>query len=69
MPLSYAGVVEEHLATRSAVGLFDVSHLGKAVVRGDGAVVFMTASCSTTSTGSVPATRNTRCAATRRPAA
>jgi aminomethyltransferase len=36
MPLSYAGVVEEHLATRSAVGVFDVSHLGKAVVRGEG---------------------------------
>jgi aminomethyltransferase len=37
MPLSYAGVVEEHLATRSAVGIFDVSHLGKAIVRGTGA--------------------------------
>lgn len=36
MPLSYAGVVEEHLATRSAVGIFDVSHLGKALVRGRG---------------------------------
>ena len=36
MPLSYAGVVEEHLATRSAVGVFDVSHLGKAIVRGEG---------------------------------
>jgi aminomethyltransferase len=36
MPLSYAGVVEEHLATRSVVGLFDVSHLGKVIVRGEG---------------------------------
>jgi aminomethyltransferase len=36
MPLSYAGVVEEHLATRDAVGVFDVSHLGKAIVRGTG---------------------------------
>ena len=33
MPLSYAGTVEEHLATRSAVGIFDVSHLGKAIIR------------------------------------
>jgi aminomethyltransferase len=41
MPLSYAGVVEEHLATRSAVGIFDVSHLGKAIVRGDGATEFV----------------------------
>jgi aminomethyltransferase len=36
MPMSYAGVVEEHLATRSAVGIFDVSHLGKALIAGRG---------------------------------
>jgi aminomethyltransferase len=41
MPLSYAGTVTEHNATRSAVGLFDVSHLGKAVVRGPGAAEFV----------------------------
>jgi aminomethyltransferase len=41
MPLSYAGVVEEHLATRNAVGIFDVSHLGKATVTGAGAVEFV----------------------------
>src|ERR1700683_2965216 len=43
MPLSYAGAVEEHLATRSAVGIFDVSHLGKAIVRGEGATEFVNA--------------------------
>ena len=43
MPLSYAGVVEEHNATRTAVGIFDVSHLGKALVRGPGAVEFVNA--------------------------
>jgi len=43
MPLSYSGVVEEHLATRSAVGVFDVSHLGKAIVRGRGAIAFVNA--------------------------
>ncbi len=39
MPLEYAGsgVVKEHGAVRDAVGIFDVSHLGKAVVRGPGA--------------------------------
>ena len=39
MPLEYAGsgVVKEHVAVRDAVGIFDVSHLGKAVVRGPGA--------------------------------
>jgi aminomethyltransferase len=40
MPLSYAGVVEEHVATRTAVGVFDVSHLGKAIIRGTDAIEF-----------------------------
>ncbi len=41
MPVSYAGTVSEHTATRTAVGLFDVSHLGKAAVRGPGAAAFV----------------------------
>jgi aminomethyltransferase len=41
MPVSYAGTVAEHTATRNAVGLFDVSHLGKALVRGPGAATFV----------------------------
>ncbi|MCV7412815.1 glycine cleavage system protein T [Mycobacterium florentinum] len=41
MPVSYAGTVSEHNATRNAVGLFDVSHLGKALVRGPGAAAFV----------------------------
>lgn len=41
MPVSYAGTVGEHTATRTAVGLFDVSHLGKALVRGPGAAEFV----------------------------
>jgi aminomethyltransferase len=36
MPLSYSGTVEEHNATRNAVGIFDVSHLGKALITGRG---------------------------------
>ena len=28
MPLEYAGVVKEHNAVRSSVGIFEVSHLG-----------------------------------------
>lgn len=43
MPVSYAGTVSEHNATRNAVGLFDVSHLGKALVRGPGASQFVNA--------------------------
>jgi aminomethyltransferase len=34
MPIQYAGVVPEHTAVREDVGVFDVSHLGKGVVRG-----------------------------------
>ncbi|RRR42349.1 glycine cleavage system aminomethyltransferase GcvT [Mycolicibacter terrae] len=41
MPVSYAGTVAEHNATRSTVGLFDVSHLGKATVAGPGAAAFV----------------------------
>src|SRR5690349_3776052 len=42
MPLEYAaGVVKEHTAVREAVGIFDVSHLGKAVVSGPGAADFV----------------------------
>lgn len=41
MPVSYAGTVTEHNATRAAVGLFDVSHLGKASVRGPQAAPFV----------------------------
>ncbi|BBY83218.1 glycine cleavage system aminomethyltransferase GcvT [Mycolicibacterium pulveris] len=41
MPVSYAGTVTEHTATRNTVGLFDVSHLGKALVRGPGAADYV----------------------------
>ncbi|BBX52854.1 glycine cleavage system aminomethyltransferase GcvT [Mycolicibacterium poriferae] len=41
MPVSYAGTVAEHTATRTAVGLFDVSHLGKALVKGPDAAEFV----------------------------
>jgi aminomethyltransferase len=43
MPISYAGagVVAEHTAVRTAVGIFDVSHLGKASVTGAGAAAFV----------------------------
>ena len=43
MPIEYAGggVLAEHAAVRTAVGLFDVSHLGTATVRGPGAAAFI----------------------------
>jgi aminomethyltransferase len=43
MPIQYTGVVDEHLAVRTAVGLFDVSHLGNVEVRGPGAKAFVNA--------------------------
>ena len=43
MPIEYpgAGVLAEHGAVRERVGLFDVSHLGKASVKGVGALDFL----------------------------
>jgi aminomethyltransferase len=43
MPIEYpgAGVLAEHAAVRERVGLFDVSHLGKASVVGHGALDFL----------------------------
>ncbi len=46
MPIEYpadsgGGVISEHTAVRERVGLFDVSHLGKAKVRGAGTLEFL----------------------------
>lgn len=43
MPLEYAGggVLAEHAAVREKVGVFDVSHLGKARITGPGAAAFV----------------------------
>ncbi len=38
MPVQYSGLVDEHQTVRTAVGLFDVSHMGEIEVRGPGAV-------------------------------
>ena len=36
MPVQYASIVDEHVATRSAAGMFDVSHMGRLTVTGAG---------------------------------
>lgn len=42
MPIQYAsGVIKEHEWTRERAGLFDVSHMGQAVVSGAGAAEFL----------------------------
>ena len=41
MPIEYtAGTVAEHNAVRTAVGIFDVSHMGKVRILGEGAYEF-----------------------------
>jgi aminomethyltransferase len=54
MPLEYAGggVLREHAAVREAAGVFDVSHLGKARVRGAGAAAYVN-SCLTNDLGRI----------------
>jgi len=37
MPIEYQGTLSEHKAVRESVGVFDLSHLGKVEVGGDGA--------------------------------
>ena len=58
MPIEYGasggGVLKEHTAVRESVGLFDVSHLGKALVRGSGAADFVN-SCLTNDLGRIVA--------------
>jgi aminomethyltransferase len=47
MPIEYpTGVLKEHAAVRDSVGLFDVSHLGKVVVRGDQAYEYLNSTLS-----------------------
>src|SRR5688572_11807595 len=47
MPVEYpAGTIAEHTTVRSTVGLFDVSHLGKALVSGPGAAAYVNATLS-----------------------
>jgi len=43
MPVEYKGIIEEHLAVRTAAGLFDVSHMGEIMVRGKDALAFVQA--------------------------
>jgi aminomethyltransferase len=38
MPISYSGINNEHLQVRNSVGVFDVSHMGEFVLRGEKAL-------------------------------
>ena len=37
MPVQYSGIIDEHQAVRTAVGVFDISHMGQFLVSGAGA--------------------------------
>jgi aminomethyltransferase len=41
MPVQYSSIVAEHLATRTAAGLFDVSHMGRLRFSGSDAATFL----------------------------
>jgi len=41
MPVQYGGLMDEHMAVRTRAGLFDVSHMGEARVRGSQACDFL----------------------------
>src|SRR2546423_14870730 len=38
MPISYTGINDEHLAVRSNAGIFDVSHMGEFILKGENAL-------------------------------
>jgi len=41
MPVQYQSIIDEHKATRSSAGLFDVSHMGEASIEGPDAEAFL----------------------------
>ena len=41
MPVQYTSIVEEHLAVRTAAGIFDISHMGEVTASGAGAEAFL----------------------------
>src|SRR5215467_12511573 len=41
MPVQYSSIVTEHTATRTAAGLFDVSHMGRLKFAGGDAALFL----------------------------
>ncbi len=46
MPISYSSLTDEHHTVRTAVGVFDVSHMGEFIVRGKDALAFLQSATS-----------------------
>ena len=41
MPLWYEGIIPEHLTVRNSVGIFDITHMGRTIIRGPEAEKFL----------------------------
>lgn len=41
MPVQYSGIIDEHNAVRSALGVFDISHMGQFFVEGAGSAAWL----------------------------
>ncbi|MDH5779845.1 MAG: glycine cleavage system aminomethyltransferase GcvT [Candidatus Bathyarchaeota archaeon] len=41
MPMWYKGIIPEHVAVRNTVGIFDITHMGRAVITGPEAEAFL----------------------------
>jgi aminomethyltransferase len=46
MPILYSNLIQEHLAVRNAVGVFDVSHMGEFVLKGPNALDLIQRVCT-----------------------
>lgn len=46
MPIQYAGINSEHECVRERVGVFDVSHMGEFILKGEGALELIQRVCS-----------------------
>ncbi|MFO7791715.1 MAG: glycine cleavage system aminomethyltransferase GcvT [Candidatus Saliniplasma sp.] len=41
MPLKFTSITKEHMAVRKKAGIFDVSHMGEILIKGNGAIEFI----------------------------
>jgi aminomethyltransferase len=41
MPVQYQGIIEEHKRVRKSVGIFDVSHMGEFIIKGENATEYL----------------------------
>ncbi|GAC1379815.1 MAG: hypothetical protein NVSMB45_02370 [Ginsengibacter sp.] len=46
MPISYTGINDEHVAVRFNAGIFDVSHMGEFILKGEYALELIQRLCS-----------------------